>query len=193
MRQWVRNPHQNTDQPFAFFCHFRSWPWNFASHEFRRCESVFVGTWSASVNWSTFCLLLTFWLLAFERRVAPVSCMLVFRVGHCYWTNFSQFSNWFQLFLLELRVIQARIWNLAELLHSPACQFTVSLNAFLSMSLHVVGPGYSFRVRFPNPVILQLLQQKYVIQTSLHIVQESFHFVCIHVEDIPSIHGQEMM
>ena len=67
------------------------------------------------------------------------------------------------------------------------CQFTVSFDAFSSMSFHVAGPRYCFCVTF------QLLQQNYVIQTSLYAVQLLFHAVCIHAEYIPSIHGQEMM
>ena len=46
---------------------------------------------------------------------------------------------------------------------------------------------------FQTPVIFQLLQQKYVIQTSSSIVQQLIHSVCIYAEYIPNIHGQEMM
>ena len=66
-----------------------------------------------------------------------------------------------------------------KLLHFLVCQFTVSLTAFSSMSFHVVGTNYCFCVRLlPNLVIFQLLQQKYVIHTSLYIVQKLFHKVC---------------
>ena len=45
----------------------------------------------------------------------------------------------------------------------------------------------------PTLVAFQLLQQKYVIQTSLYTVQKWFHSVCSHAEYIPNVHGQEMM
>ena len=67
------------------------------------------------------------------------------------WANFWQFSNWFEFLLLELMVIQTGTWNFVKLLHFLVCQFTVSPNTCLSMSFHVAGPRYSFRVRlFPT-------------------------------------------
>ena len=56
------------------------------------------------------------------------------------WANFWQFSNWFEFLLFELMIIQTWTWNFVHLLHFLVCQFTVSLNVLLSMSLHVVGP-----------------------------------------------------
>ena len=44
-----------------------------------------------------------------------------------------------------------------------------------------------------TPVILMLLQQKYVTQTCSCTVQWLFHSAYIHVECTPSTHGQEMM
>ena len=44
-----------------------------------------------------------------------------------------------------------------------------------------------------TPVLFLLLQQKYVTQTFSRTVQWLFHSVCIHVECIPSTHGQETM
>ena len=80
------------------------------------------------------------------------------------WAHFRLFSNWFKLFLFELVIIQAGTWNFVELLHFFVYQHAVSLSAFSSMSFHVVGPRDTL-------VIYQLLQQKYVIQTSLYIPQ----------------------
>ena len=91
-------------------------------------------------------------------------------------------------------IIQARTWNFTELLHFFVCQFTVSLYAFSSMSFHVVGTRYCLCVTFfATPVIFLLLQHKYGIQTSLKIVQQLFHLVCIPSECIPNFHGQKMM
>ena len=42
---------------------------------------------------------------------------------------------------------------------------SISLNAFLSMSFHVVGPRYSLALDFPILEIFLLLQQKFVIRT----------------------------
>ena len=42
---------------------------------------------------------------------------------------------------------------------------------------------------FSHLVTFQLPQQKYVIPTSLYIVQSLLHSVCIHVEYNPSFHG----
>ena len=50
------------------------------------------------------------------------------------------------------------------------------------------------REAFPNPVTFQLLLQKYVFENNFCTsFKNCFHVVCIHVENIPSIHGQEMM
>ena len=63
------------------------------------------------------------------------------------WANLWHFfSNWFE-FLLYL-IIQTRAWDFVKLLHFLVFQFTVSLNAFLSMSFHVVRPRYGFCLRF---------------------------------------------
>ena len=40
-------------------------------------ECVLVGTWSTSLNWSTFCFLVTCWVLVLESRTDPVSWWLV--------------------------------------------------------------------------------------------------------------------
>ena len=50
--------------------------------------------------------------------------------------------------LLELMIIQTRMRDFVKLHHSLVCQFTVSFNTFLSMSLHVVGPRHRLCVRF---------------------------------------------
>ena len=61
------------------------------------------------------------------------------------------------------------------------------------MSFQVVRPRFGLCVKlFQTPGIFQLLQQKYVIQTSLYIVQLLLHLVCIRVECLPNTHGQEM-
>ena len=53
--------------------------------------------------------------------------------------------------LLELMINQARTSNFVHVLLCPfVCQFAISLNVFLSMSFHVVGPRYCLCVRcFP--------------------------------------------
>ena len=51
------------------------------------------------------------------------------------------------------------------------CQFAVSLNAFSSISFHVVGPRYCLvRNVFAILVMFLLFQQKYVTQTSCSII-----------------------
>ena len=73
-------------------------------------------------------------------------------------------------------------------------QFAISLNAFLNMSFHVVGPRKPFlREVFLTLVIFQMLQQKQVIQTILCIPQWWFRSVCIQVEYIPNKHVRETM
>ena len=64
------------------------------------------------------------------------------------WANFWKFSNWFQLLLFELMVVQTRMRNFVKFLHFLVCQFTVSLKTFLSMSFHVVWPRCDLCVRF---------------------------------------------
>ena len=59
-------------------------------------------------------------------------------------------SNWFLVLLLELMTIQARTWNCVQLFSLVGRQFRVSLNAFLSMSFHVVGPRYSLALGFSH-------------------------------------------
>ena len=89
--------------------------------------------------------------------------------------NFWQFSNWFKFLLFEFIVILARTWSFVQLLHFLVCQFTVSFNACLGMSLHVVGPRNSVRVRFFPSRYFLLLQKKYVTQTFSKTVQWLFH------------------
>ena len=67
-------------------------------------------------------------------------------------TNCEQYfwflSNWSKFLLLELMIIQAWAWNFVQLLSLPVFQVAVSLNAFWSMSFHVVGPRNGLCVRF---------------------------------------------
>ena len=73
------------------------------------------------------------------------------------WANFWQFSNRFEFLLLELVIIQARTWNIVQLLHFLVFQFTVSLNA----SFPCRGTTLRFvREVFPILVIFLLLRQK---------------------------------
>ena len=74
----------------------------------------------------------------------------------------------------ELMVVQTRMRNFVKLLHFLVCQFTVSLNALLSMSFHIVRPRYCLYLRFFPPGIFQLHQQKFAIQTFSQIVQHFF-------------------
>ena len=67
------------------------------------------------------------------------------------WANFWPFSNWFEFLLLELMFIQARAWNFVQLLHFLVCWFTVSLNALVSMSLHVGRPRYCLCLSLSHP------------------------------------------
>ena len=52
------------------------------------------------------------------------------------------------LTILQLIRVPLAAWNVVQVLHFLVCQFTVSLNAFLSMSFRVVGPRFSLCVRF---------------------------------------------
>ena len=49
---------------------------------------------------------------------------------------------------LELMIIQTRVRDFVKLLHYHYCQFTVSLNAFLSISFHFAGPRSCLCVSF---------------------------------------------
>ena len=65
------------------------------------------------------------------------------------WAYFWSFSNWCKLLLFELMIIQARTWKLCTVAPSFfVCLFAVFLNAFLSMSFHVVRPRNRLCVRF---------------------------------------------
>ena len=83
-------------------------------------------------------------------------------------------------------IIQTRTRNFEKLLYLFVCQFTISFNTLFRMTFHIVGPCYC-------SCVFLLPQQKYVIQTSMYLVQQLFHLVCIHVEYIPNFHGQEMI
>ena len=79
-----------------------------------------------------------------------------------------KFSDFFQLLLLEVVIIQARDWNFVQPLCLFVCQFTTPLFAPLSMSFNVVGPRNRFGVEFLPPwQCLQLQQQKLGIRTFL--------------------------
>ena len=68
------------------------------------------------------------------------------------WSNFWWFSNWFQIFLLELVVIQARTGQFVKLL----CLFFFASSQYLSthfliMSFNVSGPSHVFCMKFVPP------------------------------------------
>ena len=90
---------------------------------------------------------------------------------------FGQFTLWLKFLFFELVIIQARTWNFVQLHNCIVCQFTISVHKFLSMSFHVIRLCNCFCVRFfPSRQFFCCPLQKYVIQTSLCILQSWFSF-----------------
>ena len=81
--------------------------------------------------------------------------------------------NCFQFLLLEVMAVQARSWNCVQLLRLFVCQFTIPLNALFRMTFHIVGPRDSLCEVFSHPGNLLVAPQKFVIRTSLCILQWS--------------------
>ena len=75
-------------------------------------------------------------------------------------TYMGQFSDCFHFLLIEVVIIQTRRWNCEQLLGLFIRQLTISFNAFLSMSFHVVGHARpSLREVFPILLIFQMRWQ----------------------------------
>ena len=67
------------------------------------------------------------------------------------WAYIWHFSNWFNFFLLEVVIIQARSWDFVQLFCLFIRQFTISFNALFRMTFHIVRPRDSFCVRRLQP------------------------------------------
>ena len=99
-------------------------------------------------------------------------------LGSYFW----RFSNWFHFLSLEMRVIQAKVWDFVQLLCLFVCQLTISFNALFRVTFHIIRSRDCFCVRFsPTLVIFQLPQQKVLIRTFLCSPSQYFRSIRIHV------------
>ena len=92
-----------------------------------------------------------------------------------------QFSNRFQVLLLEVMVVQAKSWDFVQLLCLFVCQLTMSFNANFRMTFHVVGPRDRFCVKC-LPVSNMFLNSSIVV--FVRLASRWLH---------PKFDGQEMM
>ena len=106
---------------------------------------------------------------------------------------FWQVSNWFQFLLCEVMVVQARSWDSVQRLSFYLPNRDTSQRTFSHDFPYRMTTRQFLREVSPTMVIIQLLQQKFVIRTFLTIHQWWSRLVCIHVEYIPNARDQEMM
>ena len=121
--------------------------------------------------------------IKFVRRAKNVKSTNLSQIK-AFWDELLAYVRQFQYVLLEITVVQARSWDLVQLLclfYSPNTQ---SFNGPLSMSFGIVWPRHCLCLRFFPPYV-QLLQKENVIQTFFCSRQLSFRSLCIHVEYIP--------
>ena len=111
-------------------------------------------------------------------------------VPHISWHGLQHVCSFF---LFELMVVQAwsrKIVQLLSLFNLPV--------RILFPSISSNNPrGHKTELLFsreisPNPTAFELLQRKFSIRTFFCIPQFCFRSICIHVDHIPRIHGQEM-
>ena len=103
-----------------------------------------------------------------SSRLIRAKCKHVFTSRKHFW-QFACISN--SSFLIWWSSKQG-VGNLVKLLHNHVCRFTVSLNEFSGMSLHVDGQRWSFCTRLSHPTDLNILLRCLM----------SFSFGCIPVE-----------